>query len=154
MMRDHDEASAPELDTGLQGEGGACHRPGSASSGSAVHPNQTASWKVQLEGGAADVLGPGDGAAQPAVNMKSLHAKLGELTLENDFLEGALTKRGLPSAKRSRASGDWLCHSKLSASVYQLLAALIRSATISAIKMVVGLVATDGTSGIIEASPA
>lgn len=36
----------------------------------------------------------------------------------------------------------------------QLLAALIRSATISAIKMTVGLVATDGTSGIIEASPA
>ena len=35
-----------------------------------------------------------------------------------------------------------------------LLAALIRSATISAIKMTVGLVATDGTSGIIEASPA
>ena len=36
---------------------------------------------------------------------------------------------------------------------YQLLAALIRSATISAIKMTVGLVATDGTSGMIEASP-
>jgi hypothetical protein len=30
----------------------------------------------------------------------SLHAKIGELTLENDFLEGALTKAGLLSAKR------------------------------------------------------
>jgi transposase len=32
--------------------------------------------------------------------MKSLHAKTGELTLKNDFLEGALTKAGLLSAKR------------------------------------------------------
>ena len=37
---------------------------------------------------------------QPAVDVKSLHAKIGELTLENDFLEGALTKAGLLSAKR------------------------------------------------------
>jgi len=34
-----------------------------------VHPNQITSWKAQLEGGAADVFGPGggSGAAQPAV---------------------------------------------------------------------------------------
>jgi len=37
---------------------------------------------------------------QAAVDVKSLHAKIGELTLENDFLEGALTKAGLLSAKR------------------------------------------------------
>ena len=66
-----------------------------------VHPNQITGWKTQLEGGAADVFGPGSGqAAQPAVDVKSLHAKIGELTLENDFLEGALTKTGLLSAKR------------------------------------------------------
>jgi transposase len=65
-----------------------------------VHPNQITSWKAQLEGGAADVFGLGNGAAQPAVDVKSLHAKIGELTLENDFLEGALTKAGLLSAKR------------------------------------------------------
>ena len=34
------------------------------------------------------------------IDVKSLHAKIGELTLENDFLEGALTKAGLLSAKR------------------------------------------------------
>jgi len=28
----------------------------------------------------------------PTVDVKSLHAKIGELTLENDFLEGALSK--------------------------------------------------------------
>jgi putative transposase len=56
-----------------------------------VHPNQVTSWKAQLEGGAADVFGPGSGGgtAEPAVDVKSLHAKIGELTLENDFLEGA-----------------------------------------------------------------
>ena len=41
-----------------------------------------------------------NGAAQPAVDVRSLHAKIGELTLENDFLEGALSKAGLLSAKR------------------------------------------------------
>ena len=65
-----------------------------------VHPNQVTAWKAQLEGGAADVFGPGSGAAQPAIDVKSLHAKIGELALENDFLEGALTKAGLLSAKR------------------------------------------------------
>ena len=44
--------------------------------------------------------GGGSAPAVPAVDVKSLHAKIGELTLENDFLEGALTKAGLLSAKR------------------------------------------------------
>jgi transposase len=67
-----------------------------------VHPNQITTWKAQLQEGAADVFGPsgGNGTAQPAIDVKSLHAKIGELTLENDFLEGALTKAGLLSAKR------------------------------------------------------
>jgi transposase len=66
-----------------------------------VHPNQITSWKAQLEGGAANVFGfGGGGATQPAVDVRSLHAKIGELTLENDFLEGALSKAGLLSARR------------------------------------------------------
>ena len=67
-----------------------------------VHPNQVTSWKAQLEGGAAELFGPGGGQATtlPAVDVKALHAKIGELTLENDFLEGALNKAGLLSAKR------------------------------------------------------
>jgi transposase-like protein len=65
-----------------------------------VHPNQITTWKAQLQEGAADVFGSGNGGAQPVVDVKSLHAKIGELTLENDFLEGALTKAGLLSAKR------------------------------------------------------
>jgi transposase len=43
--------------------------------------------------------GEGDDAAPP-VDLKVLHAKIGELTLENDFLESALTKAGLLSAKK------------------------------------------------------
>src|SRR5262249_41102017 len=66
-----------------------------------VHPNQVMSWKAQLEGGAADVFGPGGGkAGEPVVDVKALHAKIGELTLENDFLEGALNKAGLLTAKQ------------------------------------------------------
>ena len=67
-----------------------------------VHPNQVTTWKAQLEGGAADVFGAGGSAAPtaPSVDVKQLHAKIGELALENDFLEGALTKAGLLSAKR------------------------------------------------------
>ncbi len=67
-----------------------------------VHPNQITTWKAQLEGSAADVFGPGIGSAQatPPVDVKALHAKIGELTLENDFLEGALSKAGLLNARR------------------------------------------------------
>src|SRR4030081_332910 len=67
-----------------------------------VHPNQITTWKAQLEGGAADVFGPGGGTAQsaPPVDVKALHAKIGELPLENDFLEGALSKAGLLNARR------------------------------------------------------
>ena len=50
-----------------------------------VHPNQITSWKAQLEGRPADVFGPGTTASTtPALNVKSLHAKLGKLTLKND----------------------------------------------------------------------
>jgi hypothetical protein len=42
----------------------------------------------------------GAGSKEPPVDVKTLHAKIGELTLENDFLEGALTKAGLLSARK------------------------------------------------------
>jgi len=65
-----------------------------------VHSNQVTQWKAQLLDGAAGVFGGGREPAAASVDLKSLHAKIGELTLENDFLEGALTKAGLLSAKR------------------------------------------------------
>jgi transposase len=67
-----------------------------------VHPNQITAWKGQLVDAAAGVFGSGVGSADavPGIDVKVCHAKIGELTLENDFLAGALSKAGLLSAKR------------------------------------------------------
>ncbi len=67
-----------------------------------VHANQITAWKGQLVDAAAGLFGAGSAMADvtPAVDVKTLHAKIGELTLEVDFLAGALGKAGLPSAKR------------------------------------------------------
>ena len=67
-----------------------------------VHANQIKQWKDQLLEGASGVFG-GEAkseAAAPAVDVKTLHAKIGELALENDFLAGALSKAGLLSARK------------------------------------------------------
>ncbi len=82
-----------------------------------VHPNQIAQWRTQLLEGAAGVFGAAAAAeAAPTVDVKTLHAKIGELSLEKDpsqglrgptgatfpaSMSGALGKAGLlPSAKR------------------------------------------------------
>ena len=62
-----------------------------------MHANQIKQWKDQLLEGATGVFGD-ETKAEPAgstVDVKTLHAKIGELTLENDFLAGALGKAGL-----------------------------------------------------------
>jgi len=67
-----------------------------------MHPHQITAWKAQLQEGAVSVFGSGPAAAEaaPTVDLKLLHAKIGELTLEKDFLSGALSNAGLLSAKR------------------------------------------------------
>src|SRR5260370_34527657 len=65
-----------------------------------VHPGQVPAWRDQLLAGAPAIFTPGGQPAEPPVDVKTLHAKIGELALENDFLERALGKAGLLSAKR------------------------------------------------------
>ena len=64
-----------------------------------VHPTQITEWKQQLLARAADVFG-GTKPTSDTPDLKVLHAKIGQLALENAFLEGALIKAGLLSAKR------------------------------------------------------
>ena len=66
-----------------------------------VHPNQITHWKDQLQDGGRRCIRSGrQRDRRAAVDVKPLHAKIGELALEKDFLEGALAKAGLLSAKR------------------------------------------------------
>jgi transposase len=65
-----------------------------------VHANQIVDWKNQLLAKAASVFGADVATGAPPVDLKELHAKIGQLALENDFLAGALSKAGMLSVKR------------------------------------------------------
>jgi transposase len=65
-----------------------------------VHPNQITQWKSQLLERAGSVFGGEAPAPDSSATIRALQAKIGQLTMECDFLEGALNKPGLGSAKR------------------------------------------------------
>ena len=65
-----------------------------------VHPNVITKWKRQLLEGAAAVFGEGEKEKEGDADVAKLHAKIGELTMECDFLSGALGRAHGPSAKR------------------------------------------------------
>ena len=65
-----------------------------------LHAHQIGAWREQLLAGAAQLFAEGGTPADPPVDVKTLHAKIGALALENDLLAHALSKAGWLSAKR------------------------------------------------------
>ena len=64
-----------------------------------VHPNQITEWKQQLQENASSVFGQKQ-EKEKEPDIQRMQAKIGKLALENDFLESALIKAGMLSAKR------------------------------------------------------
>ena len=65
-----------------------------------VHPNQITKWKRQLLEGAPAVFGETETSGERTPSIEELHAKIGELTMECDFLSGALGRVNGTSVKR------------------------------------------------------
>ena len=59
-----------------------------------VHQNQIIDWKNQLISASSQAFDQAKTPAEPPIDLKKLHAKIGEQALEIDFLEGVLKKLG------------------------------------------------------------
>lgn len=64
-----------------------------------VHPNQITEWKKQLLERAEEVFFK-DKQTALGPDVKELHAKIGQLAMENDFLAVALGRIAEPSARK------------------------------------------------------
>jgi transposase-like protein len=57
-----------------------------------LHPNQVSTWKRQAVEGMAEVFSGGKQSGPSEAEVKDLHAKIGRLVIENDFLSEGLKK--------------------------------------------------------------
>jgi transposase len=58
-----------------------------------LHPNQVSTWKRQAVEGMADVFAKGDKPSGPTeAEIQDLHAKIGRLAVDNDFLSQGLKR--------------------------------------------------------------
>jgi hypothetical protein len=64
-----------------------------------VHPNQTPDWQKRLQERLAEVFEMGKTSTEPAGEVKILHAKIGQLTLENDFFGRCARQAGIAESK-------------------------------------------------------
>jgi transposase len=64
-----------------------------------VHRNQIAQWRKQLLVRAGEIFARERASGSDSI-VKELHAKIGRLAMENDFLSDALSRKGLKSARR------------------------------------------------------
>ena len=65
-----------------------------------MHATQVTAWKTELLENAATIFGGDVLAADGKERIRELHEKIGELTVERDFLSGALGKFLGPRGKR------------------------------------------------------
>lgn len=66
-----------------------------------VHPNQITEWKKRVVEGAGDLfVRSKQGGGSGEDDVQALHAKIGQLTMENDFLEQGLTRIHGPRGKK------------------------------------------------------
>lgn len=65
-----------------------------------VHPNQITEWRRQLVANAADAFTAETERHEPPIDVKALHAKIGQQALELDFLVNALGRGPGPIGKR------------------------------------------------------
>ena len=65
-----------------------------------LHPVQIQDWKKQLTESAGLVFSQGKAASGGEEIIQTLHAKIGQLTMERDFLERGLDRIHGPKGKR------------------------------------------------------